>query len=198
MRKETLHEAELDALTLLAAGTRRLVEGNDRQPGKIDAQIPAFSIDVRNTDAFHDLDRLMTRVDADAAVAFLLGAMEMPFEAADAHQLFRDIAGLGFELLDTNEIGSRAREPRRKTLAGGRTDAIQVQRYNSHHSKNPGACENDSRACLQCDLRNVSADFRQDFIRFALEQNVLCFGEFKTKAGRVSPYFFNAGLFHHG
>ena len=52
--------------------------------------------------------------------------------------------------------------------------------------------------CLQCDLRNVSADFRQDFIRFALEQKVLCFGEFKTKAGRVSPYFFNAGLFHHG
>jgi orotate phosphoribosyltransferase len=44
----------------------------------------------------------------------------------------------------------------------------------------------------------MPADFRRDFIRFALEQNVLCFGEFKTKAGRLSPYFFNAGLFHHG
>lgn len=41
-------------------------------------------------------------------------------------------------------------------------------------------------------------DFRQEFIRFAVEQNVLRFGEFKTKAGRMSPYFFNAGLFHHG
>ncbi|HEY0337016.1 MAG TPA: orotate phosphoribosyltransferase, partial [Burkholderiales bacterium] len=41
-------------------------------------------------------------------------------------------------------------------------------------------------------------DFRQEFIRFAVEQKVLCFGEFKTKAGRLSPYFFNAGLFHHG
>ncbi len=40
--------------------------------------------------------------------------------------------------------------------------------------------------------------FRQDFIRFAIEQKVLCFGEFKTKAGRVSPYFFNAGLFNDG
>lgn len=40
--------------------------------------------------------------------------------------------------------------------------------------------------------------FRQDFIRFAIEQNVLCFGEFKTKAGRMSPYFFNAGLFNDG
>lgn len=40
--------------------------------------------------------------------------------------------------------------------------------------------------------------FRQDFIRFAIEQKVLCFGEFKTKAGRLSPYFFNAGLFNDG
>jgi orotate phosphoribosyltransferase len=40
--------------------------------------------------------------------------------------------------------------------------------------------------------------FRQDFIRFAIQQKVLCFGEFKTKAGRLSPYFFNAGLFNDG
>ena len=44
----------------------------------------------------------------------------------------------------------------------------------------------------------MPADFRQAFIRFAVEQKVLCFGEFMTKAGRLSPYFFNAGLFHHG
>ena len=41
-------------------------------------------------------------------------------------------------------------------------------------------------------------DFRQEFIEFALNQNVLRFGEFKTKAGRLSPYFFNAGLFDDG
>ena len=41
-------------------------------------------------------------------------------------------------------------------------------------------------------------DFRQEFIEFALVQNVLRFGEFKTKAGRLSPYFFNAGLFSDG
>ena len=38
----------------------------------------------------------------------------------------------------------------------------------------------------------------QDFVRFAVESGVLRFGEFKTKAGRVSPYFFNAGLFDDG
>jgi len=41
-------------------------------------------------------------------------------------------------------------------------------------------------------------DFRQEFIEFALARNVLRFGEFKTKAGRLSPYFFNAGLFNDG
>lgn len=42
------------------------------------------------------------------------------------------------------------------------------------------------------------ANFRRDFIRFAVAQKVLCFGEFKTKAGRLSPYFFDAGLFYDG
>jgi len=42
------------------------------------------------------------------------------------------------------------------------------------------------------------SDFRQDFLKFALAQNVLKFGEFTTKAGRQSPYFFNAGLFRDG
>jgi orotate phosphoribosyltransferase len=36
------------------------------------------------------------------------------------------------------------------------------------------------------------------FIEFAINAGVLRFGEFKTKAGRLSPYFFNAGLFHDG
>jgi orotate phosphoribosyltransferase len=42
------------------------------------------------------------------------------------------------------------------------------------------------------------SNLRQDFIEFAVESGVLMFGEFVTKAGRTSPYFFNAGLFHHG
>lgn len=42
------------------------------------------------------------------------------------------------------------------------------------------------------------SDFRQEFIDFAISRGVLCFGEFKTKAGRMSPYFFNAGLFNDG
>ena len=38
----------------------------------------------------------------------------------------------------------------------------------------------------------------QSFVAFALESGVLKFGEFVTKAGRLTPYFFNAGLFDDG
>jgi orotate phosphoribosyltransferase len=45
----------------------------------------------------------------------------------------------------------------------------------------------------------ASADaLAQDFVKFAVDAGVLRFGEFKTKAGRLSPYFFNAGLFDDG
>jgi orotate phosphoribosyltransferase len=44
----------------------------------------------------------------------------------------------------------------------------------------------------------MSANFRHEFIEFILAHKVLCFGEFKTKAGRMSPYFFDAGLFYDG
>jgi len=48
---------------------------------------------------------------------------------------------------------------------------------------------------LSSDQSNL---FTQEFIAFAIQKEVLRFGEFKTKAGRLSPYFFNAGLFDDG
>ena len=41
-------------------------------------------------------------------------------------------------------------------------------------------------------------DFQEQFIRFALDHEVLKFGKFTLKSGRISPYFFNAGLFSDG
>jgi orotate phosphoribosyltransferase len=41
-------------------------------------------------------------------------------------------------------------------------------------------------------------DFRREFVEFSIRAGVLRFGDFKTKAGRQSPYFFNAGLFDDG
>src|SRR5213593_3769445 len=42
------------------------------------------------------------------------------------------------------------------------------------------------------------SQFRHDFLAFALAREVLRFGQFMTKAGRKTPYFFNAGLFNDG
>ena len=42
------------------------------------------------------------------------------------------------------------------------------------------------------------APYRRDFVDFAIRAGALRFGNFKTKAGRASPYFFNAGLFNDG
>ena len=39
---------------------------------------------------------------------------------------------------------------------------------------------------------------QREFIEFALKKNVLKFGQFTLKSGRISPYFFNAGLFDDG
>lgn len=47
--------------------------------------------------------------------------------------------------------------------------------------------------------RTVDPDaFRREFVAFAIRTGVLRFGEFQTKAGRLSPYFFNSGLFSDG
>ena len=47
-------------------------------------------------------------------------------------------------------------------------------------------------------MNTTAQSFRQDFIELALQCEVLQFGEFKLKSGRVSPYFFNAGKFSTG
>jgi orotate phosphoribosyltransferase len=41
-------------------------------------------------------------------------------------------------------------------------------------------------------------DYQKEFIAFAIEKQVLKFGQFTLKSGRISPYFFNAGLFNTG
>ena len=48
------------------------------------------------------------------------------------------------------------------------------------------------------DAPAADPELAQEFVAFAVQAGVLRFGEFKTKAGRLSPYFFNAGLFDDG
>jgi len=52
--------------------------------------------------------------------------------------------------------------------------------------------------CWRLNLRFRMQTYQKEFIEFAIAQGVLKFGEFTLKSGRVSPYFFNAGLFNSG
>ena len=54
------------------------------------------------------------------------------------------------------------------------------------------------QAAKHHDHTTNQSELAQEFVQFAVESGVLRFGEFKTKAGRLSPYFFNAGLFDDG
>lgn len=47
-------------------------------------------------------------------------------------------------------------------------------------------------------LRHIMIDYKKQFIELAIQCEVLRFGEFTLKSGRISPYFFNAGLFASG
>jgi orotate phosphoribosyltransferase len=84
----------------------------------------------------------------------------------------------------------RFASPVHEPFAGRRSDAVQVQRDESQHrifQMSPSGL-----VTAQTD------ELAQAFVSFALDAGVLRFGEFRTKAGRLSPYFFNAGLFDDG
>jgi len=54
------------------------------------------------------------------------------------------------------------------------------------------------RHCQTFHIEGILSKLSQEFIEFSVNAGVLRFGEFITKAGRTSPYFFNAGLFNDG
>jgi hypothetical protein len=117
--------------------------------------------------------------------------VEVPVASAErAHRLV-EVGLVRLDLLHADDVGLLLGDPVEEALATGRADA--VGRFSVTMRRREG-----KRSILYSRGRGICMDERQEFIRFALDAGVLRFGEFRTKAGRDSPYFFNAGLFDDG
>jgi hypothetical protein len=125
-------------------------------------------------------------VQAHAGVALFLSVLKVAVQASQDLELAHHIGGLGFDFLHANTIGFGFFKPGFKPLVVAermplRLRLVSLNKVFSHDNK--------------CADQHALA---QSFVQFSLDCGVLKFGEFKTKAGRMSPYFFNAGLFDDG
>jgi orotate phosphoribosyltransferase len=179
---ETLHEGKLGRQPFVRAGTRGNVKRNNRKIAKIGLQVTPLGVDVRDADTMdHAIGRLPA-VDGHSTVPLALSGMEVAAQSGGGKHLGTQILLGGLQLLDAGNVGRLGLEPLQETLLRGGTDAVNIERHYSQHG-----------------IRmKTGMDFRGEFVRFAVAKGVLLFGEFKTKAGRLSPYFFNAGLFNDG
>jgi orotate phosphoribosyltransferase len=125
-------------------------------------------------------------VDGDARIAFFLREMEVSPQAGQLLETAFDIRPLGLDLLHANTIGAGLGDPCFDALAVGRTNAIEIEAGQFEHEESPMVADGSQDPLAQ------------EFVQFAVDSGVLRFGEFRTKAGRLSPYFFNAGLFDDG
>lgn len=169
---------------MFTAGAGRKIDRYHGQPAKIKAQITSFRVDLGDAQARDNGVRLVSAICAYTAISFFLGAMKMAVIAIRRYYFTGNISSLCFQLLHAYDIRFLRRQPLKEPLVCSRAYAVQVNRYNSH--------------LYLLGFIIAMSNFRQEFIEFAISRQVLCFGEFKTKAGRMSPYFFNAGLFNDG
>src|SRR5690606_35078120 len=149
-------------------------------------------------------------VERHAAVALLLCAVEVTRHVGHAQQRVIEVAQLRLHFLDAKHVRLLCCNPVEPALAEGRADAVQVECDDPYHRvfvRIPvGSCRAgaplreapDSLRAAHFQGKSLSDDLRAQFIRFSVQAGILRFGEFRTKAGRLSPYFFNAGLFNDG
>jgi hypothetical protein len=186
-------KAELRRLAFFAAGAAGEVATDDAElaPRRVEARLhpAALGVELGVTDAGDHIAGLLAGVQADARIALLLRVVEMPPQTGHLVQAAGYVIGLRLDLLHAHTICCRAFGPGHEALVGRRTDTVEVERDEPESQGSP----------LQKNMSSATdPTLAQEFVHFAVQSGVLRFGEFKTKAGRLSPYFFNAGLFDDG
>src|SRR5215467_8879980 len=197
VRKETLEKADLRCLTMRARRTRGPIDACHRELAEARLEVAAFAVELGGAEARHDL-RSTLGVEPDAGVAFFGRGVEEPVRLSRRTHPLRNIVELCLDVLQAHDVpGLGASEPARKALAFRRADAVDVEGNDAHRRRGGFG---RSAECTRSAGGKIPAmnGFRRDFLAFALARDVLRFGQFVTKAGRQTPYFFNAGLFNDG
>ena len=219
VRQEFREETEFRRLAVLPARAGGEIDADHRQFREVCFDVATFAVELVAAEAGPD-PRRCPRVHPDTRVAAARGRVEGGMRPARSAQRARDVGVRRADLLHAHDVPRvAAREPVRESPALGGADAVDVERDDSHEwmttddeiaasevytsGRAPPSLERPGRPGAPRILaRNKTggamSDFRQEFLAFALARGVLRFGEFTTKAGRRSPYFFNAGLFADG
>ncbi len=145
LRPELIEKAELGLLALVRTGPGRQVERNHRQPVEVGLEVAPFGIELGVAETFDDAIGMLSRINADAAVAFPFGGMEATGESGRRAQRGCQVGQLRLEFLDADDVGLLRRQPLEKSLVRGGTDTIQIQiEYSEHvlaHVKCGDECE---------------------------------------------------------
>ena len=140
----------------------------------------------------------MLRINRDAAVAFLDGVFVVAVIAGRLEALIDQLMLLRFGFLNADNVRvlffNHSKTPLR--AAARIPFAFKLMTRNNLRLHEP--C-----VIIRFDLEGATSyrsmqAYKKEFIDLAIELGVLRFGEFTLKSGRVSPYFFNAGLFNTG
>jgi hypothetical protein len=226
MRQERIEKAVLRRLPMLAARARRQIQADHGHVAKVRLEIAALGIELRGAESRVEFGR-DARVEPNAGVALSSARREARVRLARRGQRARNVVVTALiSCTQTTSHGcprvSQRRSPRRSaermplTLSvmmrmrwrkGGRRKRRRV--YTSDALRSPGESGAHTRyeprhrpsrvySTGSVSTRSANDGFSQEFLAFALARDVLRFGEFITKAGRRTPYFFNAGLFCDG
>ena len=120
--------------SLLARFTRRAtwkIRPDDgtlvRRGVKAQFNVAAFGVELAAVESGDHFAGFMPGVNTDARVALFLGKMEMSLQACQAFEAALDVGGLRLDLLYTNTIRPGVGDPLLHALAGGGTDAVEIE-----------------------------------------------------------------------
>jgi orotate phosphoribosyltransferase len=117
-------------------------------------------------------------------------------KAARVKRALVEVHLVGLQLLNAQHVGPLTREPTKKAFARCTSQTVCVE---ADDSQEKPASDKSTRYDIEMRTTPIPLKaYKKQFLELALELGVLRFGQFTLKSGRVSPYFFNAGLFNSG